>query len=72
MRERLGANIGKHGSYNPLPLRVRIEKIGRHFRQYMEGQSDEDHLCALACQSLLALKALADEDAEALDVKEIK
>jgi hypothetical protein len=61
VRQRLEEGRAKHGDYEALSLHTREMKIRRHLEMWSGGAVSEDHLCAVVCNGLLALRARSDE-----------
>ena len=53
---RCAKGVAKHGAYEALPVRERVEKIRRHLRAILMGDVSEDHYAAIAANALFAME----------------
>ncbi len=53
---RCKAGVEKHGTYDPLRVKERLEKCARHWWAVANHSDAEDHLAAIAANALFAMK----------------
>ena len=53
---RCAKGVAKHGPYEALPVRERVEKIRRHLRAILMGDVTEDHFAAIGSNAMFAMK----------------
>jgi hypothetical protein len=73
VKARMGANVGKHGTFDPKPCSARRESIERHVSAIKRGDTSEDHWAAVATQALCAIhkRSLDDHDAAIANLAEM-